>query len=183
MGVKQDGQRVDDVVLPPWAHGNPRLFIKKHREALESKYVSQNLHHWIDLMFGYQQQGEEAIAAKNVFHPLTYEGAVNIDAIEDKVTKEATIAQISSYGQTPKQLFKKPHPGISLESFSPFSERDVSSQLSLLQDAIFTHPERLSPYPMWSTSFPVGRLLLIDDTPIALGLNKALIFPKGDQVV
>ncbi len=45
-----------------------------------------------------RQQGEEAISAKNVFHPLTYEGAVDIDSIEDKVQKEATIAQISSYG-------------------------------------------------------------------------------------
>jgi hypothetical protein len=80
-------------------------------------------------MFGYKQQGEEAVAAKNVFHPLTYEGAVNIDAIEDKVTKEATIAQISSYGQTPKQLFKKPHP-----------QKDVNAQLALLTDTVFSHP-------------------------------------------
>lgn len=49
--------------------------------------------------------------AKNVYHPLTYEGSIDIDSIEDKILKEATISQISSYGQTPKQLFKKPHPG------------------------------------------------------------------------
>lgn len=39
--------------------------ISKLQEALESDYVSSNLHHWIDLIFGYKQRGEEAIAANN----------------------------------------------------------------------------------------------------------------------
>jgi len=173
MGVKQDGQRVDDLVLPPWAHGSAREFIRKHREALESKYVSENLHHWIDLMFGYKQTGEEAVAAKNVFHHLTYEGAVDIDAIEDVISKEATIAQISSYGQTPKQLFKKPHP-----------ERDPYNKLNLVNpDAIFLKVDKLAPYPMWSTGTPVGSLTMHNDTPIAIGYNKALLFPKADKLV
>jgi WD40 repeat protein len=172
MGCKQDGERVNHVLLPPWSQSSARAFIKKHREALESKFVSRFLHHWIDLMFGYKQFGDEAIAANNVFHPLTYEKSIDIDSIEDKVIKEATIAQISSYGQTPKQLFKKPHP-----------EKDVDAQTAMLQDAIYAHPERLTAYPMWSTSFPVCSLNVIDDTPIALGPNKLLIYPKAEQFV
>ena len=35
------------------------------RDALESEYVSQHLHLWIDLIFGYQQKGPEALKADN----------------------------------------------------------------------------------------------------------------------
>ena len=40
-------------------------FVNKLRAALESEYVSQNLHSWIDLIFGYKQRGEEAEKAHN----------------------------------------------------------------------------------------------------------------------
>lgn len=53
--------QVGDVVLPPWAKGSVREFIRKHREALECDYVSENLHHWIDLIFGYKQRGKVGI--------------------------------------------------------------------------------------------------------------------------
>jgi hypothetical protein len=43
----------------------PKDFIRKSREALECPYVSDNIHDWIDLIFGYKQQGEEAWKANN----------------------------------------------------------------------------------------------------------------------
>jgi hypothetical protein len=52
-GVAQAGKTIQDVTLPPWAHGDPNnKFIRMNRQALESPYVSKNLHHWVDLIFG-----------------------------------------------------------------------------------------------------------------------------------
>ena len=33
-GEKQNGETVDHVVLPPWAKGDPRLFVLKHRQVI-----------------------------------------------------------------------------------------------------------------------------------------------------
>ncbi len=109
LGTRQNGEQIDNVVLPPWARGSFREFIRIHRQALESEHVSAQLHHWIDLIFGVKQQGKAAEEALNVFYYLTYAGQVDIDAISDPVQKEATIEQIRSFGQTPRQLFTKPH--------------------------------------------------------------------------
>ena len=72
--------------------------------ALESEYVSNNLHYWIDLIFGYKQRGPESAAAHNIFHYLSYEGAVDIDKITDEVQRSAIEGHIQNFGQTPSQL-------------------------------------------------------------------------------
>lgn len=99
-GTKQTGELINDVFLPPWAHGDSRLFVQINREALESEYVSAHIHEWIDLIFGYKQQGEEAAKAINVFHYLSYEGAVDMEKISDPVEKQATIGIIHNFGQS-----------------------------------------------------------------------------------
>eukprot|EP00731_Ephydatia_muelleri_P004883 Em0002g1059a len=71
-------EELNDIILPTWAKGDPHEFIRVHREALECDYVSAHLHEWIDLIFGYKQQGKEALEACNVFHHLFYEGSVGI---------------------------------------------------------------------------------------------------------
>ncbi|PKI73482.1 hypothetical protein CRG98_006063 [Punica granatum] len=110
LGVKQDGEPIGDVCLPPWAKGSPEEFVSKNREALESEYVSSNLHHWIDLVFGYKQRGKPAVEAANVFYYLTYEGAVDLDSMEDDLQRSAIEDQIANFGQTPIQIFRKKHP-------------------------------------------------------------------------
>ncbi|XP_072576098.1 neurobeachin isoform X4 [Vulpes vulpes] len=130
LGVREDEVLVNDVGLPPWAK-KPEDFVRINRMALESEFVSCQLHQWIDLIFGYKQRGPEAVRALNVFHYLTYEGSVNLDSITDPVLREipeayfirdphtflltqdfikAMEAQIQNFGQTPSQLLIEPHP-------------------------------------------------------------------------
>ncbi|OCF40285.1 hypothetical protein I317_05918 [Kwoniella heveanensis CBS 569] len=107
-GRKQaSGDQVDDVVLPPWALNDPLLFVHRHREALESDWVSRHLAYWIDLTFGYKQRDPSAY---NCFHPLSYRGAVDLENIEDEGEKAASTAIIHNFGQTPLQIFKHAHP-------------------------------------------------------------------------
>ncbi|RMZ91036.1 hypothetical protein DV736_g1746, partial [Chaetothyriales sp. CBS 134916] len=110
-GSRQNSTKsIGNVELPPWAKGDPKIFIAKNREALESAYVSRHLHYWIDLVFGCKQKGEAAIESVNVFHHLSYQGARDLDAITDPVERLATIGIIHNFGQTPYQVFQKPHP-------------------------------------------------------------------------
>ncbi|KAG3026053.1 hypothetical protein PC121_g4789 [Phytophthora cactorum] len=110
LGTTQNFDRVDDVELPPWAHGDAKEFVQKNRAALESDYVSEHLHHWIDLIFGYKQQGEEGVKANNLFYYISYEGSVDLETIDDPVQKSSLESQIQEFGQTPKLLFSTPHP-------------------------------------------------------------------------
>uniref|UniRef100_A0A5K3F482 BEACH domain-containing protein n=2 Tax=Mesocestoides corti TaxID=53468 RepID=A0A5K3F482_MESCO len=111
LGVRQDGEIVDSVKLPPWAKGDPRLFVLVNRAALESPYVTANLPDWIDLTFGYKQTGRQGERAINLYHPFTYFGAVDVDAIEDPLRRAAVQSMIRNYGQAPRQLFPNhPHP-------------------------------------------------------------------------
>ncbi|KAI0379057.1 beach-domain-containing protein [Hypomontagnella monticulosa] len=120
------GGRVNNVELPPWAKGDPKIFIAKHREALESPYVSQNLHLWIDLVFGHKQRGEAAVDNLNVFHYLSYYGAKDLDNITDTNERNATTSIIHNFGQTPHQVFTKPHPPRESVSY-PVKRLDTAS--------------------------------------------------------
>ncbi|XP_077360684.1 neurobeachin a isoform X15 [Festucalex cinctus] len=108
LGVRDDGLPVCDVELPVWAK-KPEDFVRINRMALESEFVSCQLHQWIDLIFGYKQRGPEAVRALNVFNFLAYEGAVNLDIL-DAAQREVMEAQIQACGQIPSQLLIEPHP-------------------------------------------------------------------------
>uniref|UniRef100_A0A8C3TXX9 LPS responsive beige-like anchor protein n=1 Tax=Catharus ustulatus TaxID=91951 RepID=A0A8C3TXX9_CATUS len=148
LGVMDDGTVVSDVELPPWAK-TPEEFVRINRLALESEFVSCQLHQWIDLIFGYKQQGPEAVRALNVFYYLTYEGAVNLSSITDSVLREAVEAQIRSFGQTPSQLLIEPHPPRSsamqyllLQSplmFTEQAQQDVIMVLKFPSNSPVTH--------------------------------------------
>lgn len=110
LGTLHDGSKVGDVELPPWAKGDPYRFVMQMRQALESEYVSRNLHHWIDLIFGHKARLPDAIEADNVFYYLTYPGAVDLDSIDDPAMRIATELQVKHFGQCPEQIFTRSHP-------------------------------------------------------------------------
>ncbi|KAM6900625.1 protein FAN [Xenentodon cancila] len=169
LGRRQNGKLVGDVVLPPWA-SDSRDFLQKHKAALESQYVSEHLHEWIDLVFGFRQRGSEAVAAQNVFHPLTYEGGIDCDSIEDTNQRIAMLTQILEFGQTPKQLFTSPHPQRitprfqnitrSLSINSPVGELSPASQS---EDSSFEDLTEESRKLAWSN---MGSLTLISSHKI-----------------
>eukprot|EP01156_Anaeramoeba_ignava_P023531 Anaeramoba_ignava/c21607_g2_i1.p1 GENE.c21607_g2_i1~~c21607_g2_i1.p1 ORF type:complete len:816 (-),score=192.59 c21607_g2_i1:24-2402(-) len=110
LGTKQTSDaKISNVELPPWAESSQH-YVHILQTALESPAVSEHIHEWIDLIFGYKQQGEEAVRAFNVFHNLTYEESVNyLMTLEDE-EQQSVEAQIEMFGQTPPQLFSSPHP-------------------------------------------------------------------------
>lgn len=48
--------------------------------------------------------------AANIFYYLTYEGAVDLENMEDELQISAIEDQIANFGQTPIQIFRKKHP-------------------------------------------------------------------------
>ncbi|OXB84085.1 UNVERIFIED_CONTAM: hypothetical protein H355_012203 [Colinus virginianus] len=184
LGCKQNGTKLGDVILPPWAKGDPREFIRVHREALECDFVSAHLHEWIDLIFGYKQQGPAAVEAVNVFHHLFYEGQVDIYNINDPLKETATIGFINNFGQIPKQLFKKPHPPKRVRSRLNGETVGTSVPPGSTSDKIFFHHlDNLRPSlaPVKELKEPVGQIVCTDKGILAVEQNKVLIPPTWNK--
>lgn len=160
-GTTQLGGKLDAVKLPPWAD-SPVDFIHKHRMALESEHVSAHLHEWIDLIFGYKQRGEEAVAANNVFFYITYEGTIDIDKIVDPVQRRATQDQIAYFGQTPSQLLTVPH----------LKKKPLADVLHL--QTIFRNPSEIRPYVVPNPercNVPAAAILASHDSVVVVDEN------------
>ncbi|KAK2185649.1 hypothetical protein NP493_229g03011 [Ridgeia piscesae] len=143
LGENEDDKNINNVQLPPWAK-TPEDFVRLNRMALESEFVSCQLHQWIDLIFGYKQRGPEAVRATNVFYYLTYEGNLNLNAITDPLMREALENQIRSFGQTPSQLMTEPHPPRSSPMhLTPMMfttvQEDVCMLMKFLSNSPITH--------------------------------------------
>lgn len=92
------------VGLPNWAI-SAHDFVRQHRMALESDFVSGNLHHWIDLIFGFKQAGRPSVDSQNVYHVACYPERLNLNTLDMSVR-----AKLTQRGTIPIQLFRKPHP-------------------------------------------------------------------------
>ncbi|CRH00109.1 neutral-sphingomyelinase activation factor protein, putative [Plasmodium relictum] len=129
---------INDVLLPKWCN-NSKDFLIILKNALESNYVNQNLNEWIDLIFGYKQNGKLAKENFNLFHPLTYMHAIlnekisneynvsyekkktgedsqfdknfnhKIKSLITSMSPKALKTQLHEFGQCPFQIFKEHH--------------------------------------------------------------------------
>jgi hypothetical protein len=97
-----DGEKVNDVELPPWAK-SPTDFVYMLRKALESPITSQNLHQWIDLVWGIKQRSPSNVFTEEMF-----------DSVWSKPLQSSAIIEtesvLRSLGQAPARLFPTAHP-------------------------------------------------------------------------
>ncbi|KAM4730214.1 WD repeat- and FYVE domain-containing protein 4 isoform 2-T2 [Anableps anableps] len=173
LGCMEDGTALGDVELPPWAKGDPQEFIRTHREALESDYVSSHLHLWIDLIFGYRQQGSAAVESVNTFHPYFYAQRGRQDA-KDPMIRSTILGYVSNFGQIPKQLFTKPHPprsGSKKDGLSPSHPIPFFFYL----DSLKTTAQPFRELPRG----PVGQILCLEKEVLVVEKNRLLVSPPS----
>lgn len=109
LGATQNGDRVNDVTLPPWAK-SPRDFIKKNAKAMEADICSDMLPRWIDLIFGCKSRGESAKDACNLFHRYAYMGPADLANLPTHEERYQAELHATEFGLVPDQLFVGPHP-------------------------------------------------------------------------
>ncbi|XP_074152220.1 WD repeat- and FYVE domain-containing protein 4 [Sminthopsis crassicaudata] len=179
-GRMQDGTILDDVLLPPWAEGDPQKFISLHRRALESDFVSANLHHWIDLIFGYKQHGPAAVEAVNTFHPYFYGDKMDLHNVTDPLIKSTILGFVSNFGQIPKQLFTKPHPSRTALGKPSGKEVSLSTGPTGCPPPFFCTLQNLKPSLVTVKESPkgaIGHIVPTEKYVLAVEKNKVLIPP------
>ncbi|XP_025736364.1 WD repeat- and FYVE domain-containing protein 4 isoform X2 [Callorhinus ursinus] len=193
-GCMQDGTALGDVQLPLWADGDPRKFISLHRQALESDFVSANLHHWIDLIFGYKQQGSAAVEAVNTFHPYFYGDKMDLSSIGDPLIRSTILGFVSNFGQVPKQLFTKPHPArTSVGKPSPGKDAVLPGSLPSHPQPFFYNLHALRPSQVTvkdmylfslgseSPKGAIGHIVPTEKSILAVEKNKVLLPPLWNR--
>ncbi|KAK9806574.1 hypothetical protein WJX73_003713 [Symbiochloris irregularis] len=141
LGCRQDGVKLGDAVLPPWANDSPDEF-----------------------------RGSKAKEAVNVFYYLTYEGAADLDDIADPLQRKAVEDQISFFGQTPSQLFKRAHP-----KRGPPPSPALHPLLNC-PDAMKLNPLQILPSKRPNAS--VACLRVVDSRLLTIGADRAICSHK-----
>ena len=107
LGRTMNGKDVSNVSLPNWANSSAYKFIEIQRAGIESEYVSSNIHHWIDLIFGVYQKSFEK---NNLFHMFSYPDCLSSPLIKEDY--QVTMAKYHgiNFGTCCDQIFSQNHP-------------------------------------------------------------------------
>lgn len=96
----------------------------------------------------------------NVFYHYTYEGSVDIDSVTDPAMKASILAQINHFGQTPRQLFLKPH--VKRRSDKKLPPHPLR------------HCHHLVAHEIRKTSSSVNQIVTYNDKILVAGMNNLL---------
>lgn len=105
LGLRQNKDMVNNVVLPSWAHDEYE-FVYRMRKVLESQEVTRNIHSWIDLVFGVYSKREYAIRADNLFLENLYQESSEGQA---KEKNKDYMMYYKEFGQVPVPIFSWNH--------------------------------------------------------------------------
>ena len=99
----QEGKimELNDVILPPWSENNAGILVSKMRNFMENN--CENINKWIDLIFGYNQRGENADYVNNLFMAQTYEKMVKIEEADPDLRE--SLMRLIEVGVTPYKIF------------------------------------------------------------------------------
>jgi hypothetical protein len=92
---------LNDVILPPWSENNAGILVSKMRNFMENN--CENINKWVDLIFGYNQRGENADFANNLFMAQTYEKMVKIEEVDPDLRE--SLMRLIEVGVTPFKIF------------------------------------------------------------------------------
>lgn len=95
-----------------------------------------------------------------MFYHYTYEGSVDIDSVTDPAMKASILAQINHFGQTPKQLFLKPH-----------VKRRIDRKLP---PHPLKHSSHLASHEIRKSSSPITQIVSLNDKILIAGTNNLL---------
>ena len=123
--LQTDGTYSETVGLPPWAK-DPIEFVYLHRKALESEYVSNNLHKWIDMIWGSANKGTQSI---NKLSSVSKKLSADKFKVEDEETVRLRIEAIEAKGELPVKLFTDPHPARKIEPLDPAISHAVNVEV------------------------------------------------------
>ena len=162
---------LEGVETPKWCNNNAYLFVKKHRELLESYEVSANINKWLNLIFGSLQKGAKANEIHNLFGVQCYEEDYE-DTYDKLPQDEKDIScRMLEFGVTPNQIFK-----------NDASQRKMDLEKNIRNQLFFnTLLDRKNNKGGYKTRLKLEEINYEIDADIKNEFNKIYYFPKDNN--